>query len=277
MSYIFLLFTIAGWSIGQTLLKIGFSKSTPIDSFLIGGLCATVVWTPYIYFYPPVFKEPLILFTLTSIVVLGNLTFYYCLNAGELATASAILGSYPLFTVLFAVFFMGELLSLKQCSAIIAIIFGVASLSMLSSGAPGNSEKIPKIWLFFSLISAILVGIGDALTKVIVDNSNASTYIIYYTIFQFFLTISLKIVFGKTSFNLDFLKSKFSFMGMFLMTVGGLFFTIALSMGKASIVVPASSGYLALVSFFSWFFLNEKMNVLKIASITLIIAGIIAL
>lgn len=274
MMYFFLLFTIIGWSIGQTLLKLGYSKATPLDSFLIGGLCAIVVWTPYVYFNPPIFKDPALFFALTSFVVLCNITFYYCLAAGELATVSAILGSYPLFTVLFAVLFMGEFLTYEQWAAVIVIILGVASLSAFSAGNSSESNKTPKIWLLFALISAILVGVGDALTKIIVDNANASAYIVYYTVFQLFITMLLKFFFGGFKFDFGFLKARLSFLGMFLMTGGGLFFTLALSLGKASIVVPFSSSYLALVALFSWLFLNEKMNYGKLSAITMIIAGI---
>lgn len=274
--------TLLGWGIGQTLLKIGFARSTPISSYLLGGIIGLLVWLPYIVANPPELAGIELYLPLSLAVSLCYLTFYYSLNAGELSIASAILGTYPMYTVLFAVFVMGEKLATRQWLGLATILAGIGLLSYLSTPAPagcgnGNELRLARTWLFLAVISAVLIGTADAMCKVIIDRTGVSAFSLYLNSVQIVAGILLKLLFEGRDFSFAALRSKYSLIGIFLLNIGGLTFTIALSMGQASIIVPLSSTYLAIVTVLSWYFLNESMGPLKIAAIALVIAGIMML
>lgn len=267
--------TIITWGIGQTLLKLGFSKSTPISSFLLGGVFGIIVGGPYIIYSGLNFGDFKTYFTMTLFIVLTNLTYYYALNAGELSVASAVLGTYPMYTVLFAVLMLGEKLTSGQIAGLAFVIAGVGILSIKPGG--GSSPSTPKIWIFLSVISAVLIGTGDAVSKFVVTHTGPATFMFYFGVVQIGLGVILKFAFEGGRFNFETIRSKYSIMGIFLLNIGGLAFTIALSLGQASIVVPLSSTYLAIVTLLSWRFLGEKFNFAKGLAIFMIIAGVMML
>lgn len=217
-------------------------------------------------------------------ISLCYLTFYYALDAGELSITSAILGTYPMYTVLFAVFVMGEVIVSRQWGALIAIIAGVGLLSYLCSQTPANEEAdIASIkpaargWLYIALSSAVLMGTADAMCKVIIDNSNVSAFSLYLNTMQIAAGIALKLLFEGRNFCFEALKSKYSLIGLLILNIGGLAFTLALSAGQASIIVPLSSSYLVIVTILSWLFLKEEMSIFKAFAIAVVVAGIMAL
>jgi len=275
MLYMYLIIIIFCWGTGQTLLKIGFEKSTPLDSYFMGGLVGSIVWMPYFIWNPPKFKEFTLFLPLCLAVSLCYLTYYYALNAGELSISSAILGTYPMYTVLFSVFVAGEQLVTRQWLGLIVIIAGIGLLSFFSSktSATAAAPQI-KAWLFLSLVSAILMGIADAMTKIIIDRTSVSDYCIYFNISQVLSSILLTLAFERKSLSFKILNSKYSLAGIFLLNIGGIAFTISLANQQASILVPLSSSYLALVTILSWLFLGEKMSATKVSAIAIVIAGI---
>jgi len=217
-------------------------------------------------------------------ISLCYLTFYYALDAGELSITSAILGTYPMYTVLFAVFVMGEVIVSRQWGALIAIIAGVGLLSYLCSQTPANEEAdIASIkptargWLYIALSSSVLMGTADAMCKVIIDNSNVSAFSLYLNTMQIAAGIALKLLFEGRNFCFEALKSKYSLIGLLILNIGGLAFTLALSAGQASIIVPLSSSYLVIVTILSWLFLKEEMSIFKVFAIAVVVAGIMAL
>jgi uncharacterized membrane protein len=113
--------------------------------------------------------------------------------------------------------------------------------------------------------------------KVIINKIDVSAFSLYLNTAQIAAGIILKLLFEGRDLSFAGLKSRYSLIGLFVMNIGGLTFTIALSMGQASIIVPLSSTYLALVTIFSWLFLKEKMGPLKVSAIVLVMAGIMML
>jgi uncharacterized membrane protein len=255
-------------------LKLSYSKSTPVNSFVIGGFWGLLVGMPYYLAYPPVFISMEAVVPIVLFMVLSNLTFYYCVSAGELSITSAILGTYPVFTVLFAVSMLGERLMAKQWLGILIIIVGVV---ILSSGcrSQNNIIKTSGIWILFSIISAILVGISDALSRVVVLATNVSTVNILLALSQIVAGLIIKLIIDRGKFDFESFRSKHSILAMFLFNVGGIVFTIALSCEQASVIVPLTSTYIALVSFFSWLLFQEKFDGRKISALTMIIIGIL--
>ncbi len=240
-----------------------------------------MVWLPYILLNKPVFDDIGLFMPVCLAISLCYLTFYYALDAGELAITSAILGTYPTYTVLFAVFVMGENLVLKQWFGLFVIMFGIGLLSYLCSVQSSDENKTAGAagyasygWFYLALSSSILMGIADAMCKVVIDKTNVSAFSLYLNVMQIGAGLFLKLLFEGKKISFDAFKSKYSLSGLLILNFGGLAFTIALSSGQASIIVPLSSTYLVLVTLLSWMFLKEKMGLLKIASIFMVVAGI---
>ena len=117
-------------------------------------------------------------------------------------------------------------------------------------------------------------GISDFLAKKAIDKIGNLKTLFYAQLFGvIFLLFYLIKDFSMPAFNLKSVISIFLF-GVFN-TVGYLALYKSFEVGKLSIVSPISSSYIILAAIISYFFFGETFSHLKIASLVLVIIGII--
>ncbi|HNY13568.1 MAG TPA: EamA family transporter, partial [Candidatus Wallbacteria bacterium] len=231
MVYLYLFSTIIFWTLGQFFLKIGFTRSNPVSSFILCGVTGFAVGFPFFYFadIKADFSDPWRFGAISVWAAMCYLTYYYAIEAGELAIASALVGTCPIWTAIFAVFVMGETLVTRQWFAAGAVVAGIMLLA-ISCGpeaaaaevtAPFNNANASnaKWWtcVFISITCAVLTGVADAVTRVVVINKSVSTHLIYYWGAQIVIGLVLKAAIERNNFTFSSLFSKYSIIGMFSM------------------------------------------------------------
>jgi len=279
------------WAAGQSVLKAGLVESTPISSSIINGTCGLVAGLPFFYFNPPDFTDFTTFYPVSAWVALCYLTYYYALNIGELGAVSSLLNTFPLYTVLFAVFVMGEKLITRQWIAVALIIIGGVVISgnyinesegaavednSAVRGGGNNKAGFKRFILSFIVISAaVCIGIADAVTLPVVINKGPSTHLIYFWSTQIILGLFLKACFERKNFDFRKLLSKYSIIGTFLLNSGAVCFVLSMGLGQISIIEPLTSTYTLLVALIAWKFFGEKFTMVKTAAIITTVAGII--
>ena len=290
MLYILIAVITVLWAAGQSVLKAGLVESTPISSSIINGTCGLVAGLPFFYYNPPDFTDFTTFYPVSAWVALCYLTYYYALNIGELGAVSSLLNTFPLYTVLFAVFVMGEKLITRQWIAVALIITGGVVISgnyinepdggaaqgNSTGGDDKNKAGFKRFILSFIIISAaVCIGIADAVTLPVVINKGPSTHLIYFWSTQVILGLFLKACFERKNFDFRKLLSKYSIIGTFLLNSGGVCFALSMSLGQISIIEPLTSTYTLLVALIAWKFFGEKFTPVKTAAIITTVAGII--
>ena len=291
MLYILIAVITLLWAAGQSVLKAGLVESTPISSSIINGTCGLVAGLPFFYFNPPDFTDFTTFYPVSAWVALCYLTYYYALNIGELGAVSSLLNTFPLYTVLFAVFVMGEKLVTRQWAAVALIIAGgvVISGNFINDASGSGSQDNPAgsddrkdktgykrfVMSFIVISAAVCIGIADAVTLPVVINKGPSTHLIYFWSTQIVLGLLLKACFERKNFDFRKLVSKYSIIGTFLLNTGGMFFVLSMHYGQISIIEPLTSTYTLLVALIAWKFFGEKFTPVKTAAIITTVAGII--
>ncbi len=290
MVHFYLILTILFWAIGQTLLKAGLSRTSPVDGFIACGVAGFAAGLPLFYLlranpaFVPVFDPVFPYMAISVWAALCYLTFYYAIDAGELAVASALYGTCPIWTALFAVSFLGETLTVRQWSAIIAVVAGIMLLSYECARSGAQNDKKAAVsgrkwWMivFIAVSAAAITGIADSVTKLVAINQSPATHLIYYWGGQIVIGIFIKAGLERSKFSISGIFDKYLLSGMFIMNLGAICFVTSMTTNQVSLVEAFTSSYIVLPAIASWLFFGERFTLVKAISVLVIVTGVTVL
>ncbi|MEN9407676.1 MAG: hypothetical protein RLZZ455_892 [Candidatus Parcubacteria bacterium] len=273
----FSLLAALSFGIGQVFIKKGYENFSPLwNAILDAGIT--------IFLYIPValllgLNLQITSFHVLMITIISALYifFYYAIEHGNLSLSATIFSSYPIITIILSILFLRESVSTLQAAMIILVVLGV----LLLSYSPGTLSKIKnmssKKWVFWALFGAFTTGFGDFLSKMTLGTIDINSYITLFAL-VFPLTSLGFWIFDKKGRRLPekitLHKMKYTFLGTFLLSVGVLAISFAFSLGKASLVAPISSSYIAVTVILSYFFLKEPLSRFQIVAICMIAIGV---
>jgi len=192
-----------------------------------------------------------------------------CCMFGGLATLPfadhiAIYMIGPLLTMILAIFFLNEKVSIKQ---VIIIVFGLVGAIIVAN--PGSA--IFNYYVLFPFFAALFFALFTISTKYLNQNNKSSTTLIYTAISGSFLAIPFGIYFFQVPTLFDFCLM--IFMGI-LVTLGHFFFIKSLTYINASVASPFVNITLILAAFWGYVIYNEiPTNSTIVGSILIVISG----
>jgi drug/metabolite transporter (DMT)-like permease len=179
--------------------------------------------------------------------------------------------TFPLFTMLFAILFLGEPFLLRYVLGTVIIVLGIFTILQKKENKQFEKRLQGYFWAFataiFWSIGAILIAYGLKSISVILANA------IRYPILFIFLYLISQI--WSKEWNLS--KRTIILLagaGIFGMTLGGLIYLYSvklLGISKATTLSSSSPVWAALMSSF---FLKEKVTLKMIISILMVVVGI---
>ena len=207
------------------------------------------------------------------------LCFFESVVAGQLAMVATISAAYPSLTVIGAVAFLSESLTVGQVVGVVAIICGIAALSYERN--PHSEYSTPRRSLSFALLAFALWGLWSLTAKIAVSKIGAGNVFGFYVMSS---VICPLVFLWFRSTRIDPLSVKgswapwvFGAAGIALNVSGTLVFTFALNMGLASLVVPISSAYPLVTVMVALLLLGEKLNRLQLAALACVITGLLVI
>ena len=263
-------------------LKKSYKNFTPTIAFLFFAVFSFFIWSltglllgvKFEYF-----GESLVYGLISA--VLAQAFYIYALSKGELSITSSILATFPIYTIVFSFFINGESLNKTQ-----AIFAGITILGTIVISIPEKISKediVNTKYLLVPLAAAISIGFSDALTKKLIDQSSAGTFLLGCAIMQvpvaFVLMKLMKERFSQFGSFDNLVKSyRPALLGAFLVAVHTMTIFIAFSFAPASVVSPIIGGAAPVLTVaLSLFILKESISVKDLISIALILAGIIGI
>jgi len=211
--------------------------------------------------------------------VAAYLCFFESVLDGQIAIVGTISAAYPCLTVIGALAFLSESLTVTQLVAIIAIICGIIGLSYESN--PHSPYSVPRRSLFFALSAFALWGLWSLTAKIVVSKIGAGDVFGFYVIST--VTVPLAYMWFRRnkshakSVEPSLLSWTLGAAGLGFNVCGTLAFTFALSMGLASLVTPISSAYPVVTAIAALLLLGEKLNRLQLVALCLVITGLLVI
>ncbi|KKR80408.1 MAG: hypothetical protein UU73_C0003G0297 [Candidatus Daviesbacteria bacterium GW2011_GWA1_41_61] len=273
MWLIFAILTAILWGVSIALLKRSYTSLTPIMGVLIGAVCGLVTLLPFglinqgkLVFWPVI--------PVATVAAATYVFYYYVLEKDKAALIATVQSTYALFTVILAITFLRESITLPAQIGIALIIAGLLFLSI------GNPKKIrnikPGAWLWWGLLAAVLAGSGDFLAKTMVSGFNSYTYMIAFVVGQVIVALVLLLFDRKHLMPLKANRDTFYLIASELtLFIGYLLFYLAFKDGLASIVTPITGAYGVVTLFLALVWLKEKVTKFQILGAIITISGVI--
>ncbi len=205
----------------------------------------------------------------------GNLTLYETLRVGGKASVVFPLTSmYPLVTIVVARLLLKEKLNRIQALGI-ALALAAVYLFSAQQGARGFSgwQDLFSSWMVYALLTLVLFGMSCITQKMATRYISDELSTIFFTIGFVFLAIVIWVA-GSPSWNLSVKDWALGIVVGLLMATGTLALFAAFRWGKASVVTPLAALYPLVTVILAVVFLNEHLDLIKIAAIAIaLIAG----
>jgi uncharacterized membrane protein len=209
--------------------------------------------------------------------MVAYLCFYESMIDGQVAVLGTISAAYPALTVIGALVFLSETLTIPQGIGLVAVMFGVLGLSYEQ---PNPQRAIPKRSMFFALLAFLLWGLWGLTAKIALGKIGPGNVFGCYVISS--LTIPLIYVMLRKPKPISNEKPSRTLWaagvaGVAFNVTGTLIFAFALSMGQASLVAPISSAYPLVTIAIAILALDEKLNRLQTFAIACVLIGLITI
>lgn len=207
-------------------------------------------------------SEKTLLFLILSGLATGTswICYFHALQKGDVNKVVPIDKSSTVLTILLALIFLGEGISVGKIAAVVLI--GGGTLLMIDRKDTGAKQENQKDWLIYAVLSAVFASLTAILGKIGIQGveSNLGTAIRTTVV----LVMSWLMVFitgkGKEIRKTD--RKELGFITLSGLATGAswLCYYRALQDGPASVVVPVDKLSILVTVLFSWLVFHEKLS-----------------
>jgi len=225
--------------------------------------------------------EGILLFIAAGLLAPGIARLFYfkgMQTAGISANAS-IFATYPIFTSIMAVSFLGEALSIENWIGLVCVIAGVIFIGRNINNNDTQTKRTSKKGLIFPVIGSLAIAFSQIVRKESLNIYNQPLLGVAMGYTAALIVYLLVIAFSKNSRTRKFSRQDLQLFwkpGVGI-AAGWLLSFFALSQEMVSIVVPILQTELLFILFFAYIFLKklEKISIKLIANAILIVVGVI--
>jgi drug/metabolite transporter, DME family len=283
LAIVLALLSSVAFAASQILIRKNIGQSNYLNTSVTVTIMGNIVlWPLAILFtdFNNLNPEGILLFLVAGFLAPGvaRLIYFKGMKTVGISANSTIFSTYPLYTTIIAVSFLGEVLTIANWIGLACITTGVLIIGKISNKNSPTSQATTKE-LLIPVTGSLLVAFSSIIRKEGLNLYNQpllgvavgySASLIFYLIVLAFSKPDALSKYAKKDFKL-FWRSGVG------MAIGWLLSFFALSQEMVSIIVPLLQTELLFILLFSYIFLRkiEKISIILVANALLIIMGII--
>lgn len=210
---------------------------------------------------------------------IGRLLYYKGMKAVGVSINASIFATYPMYTSILAVFFLGDVLTSENWIGIICIVIGVVFIEKIISKPEAGPKGILRKGLVFPLFTSLIVAFGHVVRKqgLNIYNEPLLGVAIGYSLsllLYLFMSISSHTTRSSVSLGRDFRLFWKAGVGL---SLGWVLFYYALSLERVSIITPIKQTEPLFILFFTYLYLKEleRISFKLIITTLLIVIGVL--
>ncbi len=270
-------------ALSQVALRRSYKDLKPSVAFFFDALFGLAIWAPLALAMGVsvgVDWQQAILFAVIS-AVLSEAIVFWALSHGELAVTATILGTYPVYTVIFSYFLNGEVLA--PILAVFVVLAIVGSVWASLPDRPKRTELRFRKELLWPFVAAVCIGLSDTLSKGYINGSGDFSFLFALAFVQLPIAIAYlriekeKIRHAVIGTIKRFNTYKYALLGGLLNIVGTGFLWLSFSFAPASIASPITGASAALTIVAARFLLAEKIVLWKYLALAVTFVGILGI
>jgi DME family drug/metabolite transporter len=277
------LFSAAASGISVILVRKHSAESNAFNvSLVISWVGMAIIW-PLAFFltdFEAVNVVGLLVFALSGVLTPGivRLLYYSGLKKLGAPVNSSVFSIYPLYSVLLAVLFLSEMLSLENWVGVLLVIVGGVLVEMssreINSGVSHNRRS-----LVFPILGGFTLGVSSIIRKYALDIYNAPVLGVAVAYTFSFLPYVLMLVFSGSTRKALSLKQdvRFFWLAGIGQALSWILSFYALSFEEVSIITPLLSVEPLFVALFAYIYLRDLEQVSRklVVSIVLTVLGVV--
>ena len=277
---IFALVSFFGWGVSDLLSKVVIEKLGYYRTVFFYNFTSAI---PLLLFALVFVQIPPISFKIVLITALigflntmvGCLMFYKGLEKGDVSVLSPISSSWGVVTVLLALIFLDEMLTLRQSYSIVLIFSGIILSSLSWSGLKLARRKKLVSGAKEVIASTIFWGVALFLLKFVVDDLGS----VWSLVIMRYFGVTFLFLYGKATrqgFNFSERLACILVITIGLLDViGFLGFNLGVTTELVSIVTPIVTSYPAVTFMLAHIFLHERLEKNQYIGIGMILSGLV--
>lgn len=205
------------------------------------------------------------------------LCYFHALQNGDVNKVVPIDKSSTVLTILLALIFLGEGLSLLKCVAVVLIGAGTMLMITRKEGEQPKEEK--KSWMVYAVLSAVFASLTAILGKVGIEGVESNLGTAIRTTVVLLMAWLMVGVTGKVRKVRETDRNELVFILLSGLATGisWLFYYRALQEGPASVVVPIDKLSILVTILFSYVVFQEKLSRKSAAGLLSIVVGTLML
>lgn len=280
--YIIILLPIVFWAFAFPFIKIGLQELSPVNLTILRLFLVCAVFLFILMMmsrkFSPLKKNDIV--PLFLLGFFGVVVYHLGLNYGEVyisaSAASLIIATIPVFTVIFAAFFLGEKITIKIILGVVLSLCGVVIISF--TGTSANPFEITYFSAAVAVLISALAGAGYTIAgKKLLERYSALSLTVYAFLFG-----SLGLLpFLSTSFIEEVVTLSWTgwgavlFLAIFPTVIGYILWYVVLEIRTASEISVFLYFIPVLSTCISYFLFQEPITWLFIFGGALVIGGLI--
>lgn len=211
---------------------------------------------------------------LSGIATGASWLFYFkALQIGPVNKVAPIDKSSTILTMILAILFLEEEITLIKAIAIVLIAIG--TYLMIERKESSNDEKETYQWIWYAMASAVFASLTTILGKIGIEGIDSTLGTAIRTIVVLIMAWIVVFVTGKQNTIKSIDKTSWIFLILSGFATGGswLCYYRALQTGPASVVVPIDKLSILVTVAFAYIILHEKLNKKSAVGLILIVSG----
>lgn len=207
------------------------------------------------------------------------LCYFKALQTGDINKVVPIDKFSTVLTMLLAMIFLNEGMSLLSAAAIVLISAGTFLMIQKQNTDFNRSDKNDKSWLIYAVLSAVFAALTSILGKVGIENVESNLGTAIRTCVVLVMAWLMVFVTGKTGEVRQIPRKDLLFICLSGFATGGawLCYYKALQDGPASVVVPVDKLSILVTILFSYIVFKEKLSKKSLFGLLLIVVGTICM
>ncbi len=200
-------------------------------------------------------------------------TYYESLKHGKISIVGTIAGAYAPWTVVLALVFLGESMSMGEGLGVALVVSAMLLFAYMPNNGNGN-KKTELLGIVFASMSLFFWGSSAAMAKGVITDIGNTDFIGVYALVCPTIWIIYWLATQRGKFEMPKSNMWLLELSMLFIAGGGITLYLAIENGNVSIVSPVTNLYPVLTIAVAKFRLKERLNLRQTVALAMLIASV---
>ncbi len=198
--------------------------------------------------------------------------YFEAIKHGKVSIVGTVSGAYAPWTVILALLFLGEAMTLGEGVGVMLVVAGM--LVFTYRGANGNNGKTESLGILFAMGAFLLWGASAAMSKHVMTDIGQTDFIGVFALVCPSIWVVYWLTTAKGKFEMPTVGNRVLVLSMLFLTFGGITMYLAFANGNVSIVSPITNIYPMVTIAVAKFRLREQLTIRQYAALAMLLAAV---